>query len=178
VFLSSVLMSFVRLCIIAWVVAAVFFIPWYWLPSVFLEWQSLALCPILRQLKHRHSFLHNSLSSVVRQLMSMAFGSCGEWTYRGVLVFLACGANPLFWLEISWNLRYCVSNREVLSYHSLIVVGILSRANIFERIDVWIPPMKYSIKALLSLILDHPARIRNWEIYSLAVPFPCLSCRN
>jgi len=160
VFLSSVLMSFVRLRIIARVIVAVFFIPWYWLPSVFLERQSLALCPILRQLKHRHSFMH------------------GEWTYRGALVFLACGVNPLFRLEISWNLRYCASNREVLSYHSLIVIGILSRANILERIDVWIPSMKYSIKALSSLILDRPARIRNWEIYSSAVPFPCLSCRN
>ena len=29
-----------------------------------------------------------------------------------------------------------------------------------------------------SLILDRPARIRNWEIYLSAVPFPCLSCRN
>jgi len=178
VFLSSVLMSFVRLRIIARVVAAVFFIPWYWLPSVFLERQSLVSCPILRQLKHRRSFMHNSLSSVVRRSMSMVFGSRGEWTYRGVLVFLACGVNPLFRLEISWNLRYCASNREVLSYHSLIVVGILSRANILERIDVWIPSMKYSIKALSSLILDRPVRIRNWEIYLSAVPFPCLSCRN
>jgi len=178
VFLSSVLMSFVRLRIIARVVAAVFFIPWYWLPSVFLERQSLALCLILQQLKHQRSFMHNSLSSVVRRLMSMVFGSCGEWTYRGALVFLACGVNPLFRLEISWNLRYCASNREVLSYHSLIEVGILSRANILERIDVWIPSMKYSIKALLSLILDRPVRIQNWEMYSLAVPFPCLSCRN
>jgi len=152
-------MSFVRLCIIARVVVAVFFIPWYWLPSVFLERQSFALCLILRQLKHRHSFMHNSLSSVVRQSMSMVFGSRGEWTYRGALVFLACGANPLFWLEISWNLQYCMSNREVLSYHSLIMVGILSKANILERIDVWIPPMKYSIKALSSLILDRPVRI-------------------
>jgi len=59
--------------------------------------------------------------------------------------------NPLFQLEISWNLRYCTSNREVLSYHSLIVVGILSRVNILERIEVWIPSMKYSIKALSSL---------------------------
>jgi len=104
VFLSSVLMSFVRLCIIARVIVAVFFIPWYWLPSVFLEWQSLVLCPILRQLKHRCSFMHNSLSSVVRRSMSMAFGSQGEWTYRGALVFFACGVNPLFRLEISWNL--------------------------------------------------------------------------
>jgi len=159
VFLSSVLMSFVRLRIIARVVAAVFFIPWYWLPSVFLERQSLALCPILQQLKHQHSFMHNSLSSVVRRLMSMAFGSRGEWTYQGALVFLACGVNPLFWLEISWNLQYCASNQEVLSYHSLIVIGILSRANILERIDVWILSMKYSIKALSSLILDRPARI-------------------
>jgi len=71
----------VRLRIIAWVVAGVFFIPWYWLPSVFLERQSLALCPILRQLKHRRSFMHNSLSSVVRRSMSMAFGSRGEWMY-------------------------------------------------------------------------------------------------
>jgi len=62
----------------AWVVAAVFFIPWYWLPSVFLERQSLALCPILRQLKHRHSFMHNSLSSVVGRSMSMVFGLRGE----------------------------------------------------------------------------------------------------
>ena len=103
-FLSLVLMSFVRLRIIARAVAAVFFIPWYWLPSVFLERQSLVLCPILWQLKHRRSFMHNSLSSVVRQSMSMAFGSCGEWTYQGALVFLACGMNPLFRLEISWNL--------------------------------------------------------------------------
>ena len=57
-------------------------------------------------------------------------------------------------------------------------VGILSKVNILERIDVWIPSMKYLIKALLSLILDHPVRIQNWEIYSLAVPFPCLSCCN
>ena len=177
-FLSSVLMSFVRLCIIAHVVAAVFFIPWYWLPSVFLEQQSLALCPILQQLKHRRSFMHSSLSSVVRWSMSMAFGSRGEWTYRGALVFLACGVNPLFRLEISWNLWYCASNREVLSYHSLIVIGILLRVNIFERIEVWIPSIKYSIKALLSLILHCPTRIQNWEMYSLAVPFPCLSCRS
>jgi len=81
-------MSFVRLRIIAQVVAAVFFIPWYWLPSVFLERQSLALCLILRQLKHRRSFMHNSLSSVVRRSMSMVFGSCGEWTYRGGWSFL------------------------------------------------------------------------------------------
>ena len=92
--------------------------------------------------------------------MSMAFGLRGEWTYWGALVFLACGVNPLFQLEISWNLWYCASNWEVLSYHSLIVVGILSRANILERIEVWIPSIKYSIKALSSLILDHPARIR------------------
>ena len=110
--------------------------------------------------------------------MSMAFGSHEEWMYRGALVYLACGVNPLFQLEISWNLRYCASNREVLSYHSLIMVGILLKVNILERINVWIPSMKYSIKALSSLILDHPVRIRNWEIYSLAVPFPCLSCRN
>jgi len=101
VFLSSVLMSLVRLRIIAWVVAAVFFIPWYWLPSVFLERQSLVLCPILRQLKHRRSFMHNSLSLVVRRSISMAFGLRGEWTYRGALVFLSCGVNPLFQLEIS-----------------------------------------------------------------------------
>ena len=82
-----------RLHIISRVVVAVFFIPWYWLPLVFLERQSLALCPILRQLKHRHSFMHNSLSSVVRQSMSIAFGSRGEWMYRGALVFLACGVN-------------------------------------------------------------------------------------
>ena len=152
-------MSFVRLHIIAQVVVAVFFIPWYWPPLVFLEQQSLALCPILQQLKHRHSFMHSSLSSVVRRSMSMAFGSCGEWMYQGALVFLSCGVNPLFRLEISWNLRYCASNWEVLSYHSLIVVGILSRANILERIEVWIPSIKYLIKALLSLILDRPVRI-------------------
>jgi len=75
-------------------------------------------------------------------------------------------------------LESSILNREVLSYHSLIVVGILSRANILERINVWIPSMKYLIKALSSLILDCPARFRNWEIYLLAVPFPCLSCRN
>jgi len=40
----------------------------------------------------------------------MVFGSRGEWTYRGALVFLACGMNPLFRLEISWNLRYCVKS--------------------------------------------------------------------
>jgi len=57
-------------------------------------------------------------------------------------------------------------------------VGILSRANILERIEVWIPSMKYSIKALSSLILDCPARIRNWEIYLSAVPFPWLSCHS
>ena len=148
-----------RLCIIARVVGAVFFIPWYWLPSVFLERQSLALCLILRQLKHRCSFIHNSLSSVVRRSMSMVFGSRGEWMLQGVLVFLACGVNPLFWLEISWNLWYCASNWEVLSYHSLIVVGILLRVNILERIEVWIPSIKYSIKALSSLILDCPVRI-------------------
>jgi len=78
-----------RLRIISRVVVAVFFIPWYWLPSVFLERQSLALCPIFQQLKHRRSFMHNSLSSVVRRSMSMAFGLCGEWTYQGALVFLA-----------------------------------------------------------------------------------------
>jgi len=110
--------------------------------------------------------------------MSMVFGSRGEWTYQGALFFLACGVNPLFQLEISWNLRYCESNREVLSYHSLIVVGILLRVNILERIEVWIPPIKYLIKALSSLILDRPARIQNWEIYSSAVPFPCLSCHS
>jgi len=140
--------------------------------------QSLVLCPILRQLKHWHSFMHNSLSSVVRQLMYMAFGSHGEWMYQGALVFLVCSVNLLFWLEISWNLRYCVSNLEVLSYHSWMEVGILSRANILERIKVWIPSIKYSIKALSLLILDRPARIRNWEIYSSAVPFPCLSCHS
>jgi len=145
---------------------------------VFLERQSLALCPILQQLKHRCSFMHSSLSSVVRRSMSMVFGSRGEWIYRGALVFLASGVNPLFRLEISWNLQYCASNQEVLSYHSLIVVSILLRVNILERIEVWIPSIKYSIKALSSLILDRPARIQNWEMYLSAVPFPCLSCRS
>jgi len=140
-------MSFVKLHIIAQVVVAVFFIPWYWLPLLFLERQSLVLCPILWQLKHQHSFMHNSPSLVVRQLVSMVFGLRGEWTYRGALIFLICGANPLFRLEISWNLQYCVSNLKALLYHSWMEVGILSRAKFLERIEVWIPSIKYLIKA-------------------------------
>ena len=68
--------------------------------------------------------------------MSMAFGSLDDWTYRGVLDFLFCGVNPFFLPDISWNRRYCASNREAFSYQAAIVVGTLSSAKILARIEV------------------------------------------
>ena len=38
------------------------------------------------------------------------------------------------------------------------------------------PSMKYSVKALSSVILAFPAKILNSAIYSLMVPFPCRNC--
>ena len=107
-----------------------------------------------RQLKHLFSFMCCSLSSVVSQSISMAFGLVVLGAvYLGVnLTLLEVAGAPFLHPWISWNLLYCESSLAACSYHPVMSLGISGMAKIFCKTPALSPSMKYSMRVLSSLI--------------------------